>query len=86
MWRFLSYNHEQAYLLPPSVKDELGADHLCFFVRELVRRLDQSSFESAYSDEGGTLYAQELMLSMWLYGYALGITSARQLQRREMEA
>ena len=32
MSRFLPYNPEQTYLLPPSVKDELGGDHLCFFV------------------------------------------------------
>ena len=28
--RFLPYDPEQAHLLSPSVKDELGADHLCF--------------------------------------------------------
>lgn len=85
MSRFLPYDPEQAYLVPPSVKDELGTDHLCFFVRDVVRRLDLSSFEQAYSEEGGRLYAPELMLSVWLYSYALGITSARQLERRLVE-
>ena len=85
MSRFLPYNPDQAYLLPPSVKDELGADHLCFFIRDVVRRLDLSSFEEAYSEEGGALYAPELMLNVWLYGYALGITSARRIERRMVE-
>jgi transposase len=85
MSRFLPYNPDQAYLLPPSVKDELGADHLCFFIRDVVRRLDLSSFEQAYSEEGGALYAPELMLNVWLYGYALGITSARRIERRLVE-
>lgn len=85
MSRFLAYNPDQAYLLPPSVKDELGADHLCFFVRDVVRRLDLSAFEQAYSEEGGVLYAPELMLNVWLYGYALGITSARLIERRMVE-
>ena len=85
MSRFLAYNPEQAYLLPPSVKDELGKDHLCFFIREVVRRLDLSPFEQAYSEEGGALYAPELMLSVWLYGYALGITSARRIEQRLVE-
>ena len=80
MSRFLVYNPEQAYLLPPSVQDELGEDHLCFFIRKVVARLDLSSFEQAYSEEGGALYAPELMLSVWLYAYALGITSARRLR------
>jgi transposase/IS5 family transposase len=85
MSRFLPYNPDQAYLLPPSVKDELGADHLCFFIRDVVRRLDLSGFEQAYSEEGGALYAPELMLNVWLYGYALGITSARLIERRMVE-
>ena len=85
MTRFLPYNPDQAYLLPPSVKDELGADHLCFFIRDVVRRLDLTSFEKAYSEEGGALYAPELMLNVWLYGYALGITSARRIERRLVE-
>jgi len=28
--KYMAYNPEQAYLLPPSVADELGEDHLCF--------------------------------------------------------
>src|SRR5262249_30343948 len=85
MSRFLPYNPEQAYLLPPSVKDELGEDHLCFFIRDVVGRLDLSSFQQAYSEEGGALYAPQLMLSVWLYSYALGITSARRVERRLVE-
>jgi transposase len=85
MSRFLPYDPEQAYLLPPSVKDELGGDHLCFFIGDVVRRLDLSAFEQAYSEEGGALYAPELMLNVWLYGYALGITSARRIERRLVE-
>jgi len=85
MSRFQPYDPEQAYLLPPSVKDELGKDHLCFFIRDVVRRLDLRDFAEAYSEEGGKLYAPELMLSVWLYSYALGITSARQVERRLVE-
>ena len=28
--KFLPYNPEQAYLLPPSVREVLGEDHICF--------------------------------------------------------
>jgi transposase len=85
MSRFKVYSPDQAYLLPPSVRDELGKRHLCFFVREVVERLDMSGFEQSYSSEGGELYAPELMLGVWLYAYALGITSARQVERRLVE-
>ena len=85
MSRFKVYSPDQAYLLPPSARDELGEDHLCFFIRRVVQRLDLNTFERSYSAEGGTLYAPELMLSVWLYAYALGITSARQVERRLVE-
>jgi transposase len=85
MSRFKSYTPEQAYLLPPSVQDELSGDHLCFFLRRVVERLDLSGFAQSYAAEGGALYAPELMLSVWLYAYATGITSARQLERRLVE-
>ena len=57
MSRFKVYSPDQAYLLPPSVRDELGAEHLCFFVRGVIERLDMSVFEQSYSAEGGELYA-----------------------------
>ena len=85
MGRFLPYAPEQAYLVPPSVKEELGKDHLCFFIHEAVEHLDLSSFEQVYGEEGGALYHPSLMLKVWLYGYALGITSARRLEQRIRE-
>ena len=33
--RFMPYNPDQAFLLPPSVKDVLGEDHLAFFVHRV---------------------------------------------------
>jgi transposase len=85
MGRFLPYAPEQAYLVPPSVKEELGKDHLCFFIHEAVEHLDLRSFEQVYAEEGGALYHPSLMLKVWLYAYALGITSARRLEQRIRE-
>lgn len=85
MGRFLPYEPDQAYLLPPSVRDELGKDHLCFFIHRAVEHLDLSSFERAYGSEGGALYSPALMLKVLLYGYALGVTSARRLEQRIRE-
>jgi len=85
MSRFKPYSPDQAYLLPPSVKDVLGEGHLCFFVQAMVSRLDLSSLEQVYSAEGGELYAPAMMLSLWLYAYATGLTSARELERRVKE-
>ena len=83
--RFLPYNPDQAYLLPPSVKEVLGEDHLVFFVHRVVEELELEEFRQAYSEEGGALYAPELMLKVWLYAYALEVTSARRLEQRIRE-
>ena len=85
MSRFKVYSPDQAYLLPPSVREELGEKHLCFFVGGVIERLDMSVFIQSYAAEGGELYAPELMLGVWLYAYAVGITSARQVERRLVE-
>ena len=58
--RYLPYNPDQAYLLPPNVKDVLGEDHLVFFVQRVVERLDLEEFTRAYGEEGGAWYAPEL--------------------------
>jgi transposase len=83
--RFLPYNPDQVYLLPPSVRDVLGEDHLVFFVHRVVERLDVEAFTQAYGEEGGALYAPELMLKVWLYAYILGVTSGRRLEQRIRE-
>lgn len=83
--RYKPYSPDQAYLLPPSVKDVLGEDHLAFFVHRVVEGLDLEEFTRAYGEEGGALYAPELMLKVWMYAYALGVTSARRLEQRIRE-
>jgi transposase len=83
--RFLAYNPDQAYLLPASVKDVLGEDHLCFFVHRVVEQLDLSGFEQAYVEEGPPAYAPALMVKVWLYAYALQVTSSRRLEQRVKE-
>ena len=83
--KFLPYNPEQAYLLPPRVADVLGKEHLCFFLRRVVDRLDLNSFEEGYEDEGRPAYAPELLVAVWLYAYALGVTSSRRLEQRVRE-
>ena len=85
MPNFLEYNPEQAYLLPPSVRDVLGEEHLCFFVHRAVERLDLREFEQGYSEEGHPAYHPALQLKVWLYAYALGVTSSRRLEQRIRE-
>ena len=85
MGRFIDYAPEQAWLLPPRISDELGEEHLACFVHEAVERLDLRRFEAAYSEQGRPAYPPELLLKVWLYAYALGVTSSRKLEQRIRE-
>src|SRR3990172_3723722 len=82
---FYPYNPEQAYLVPPSVREVLSENHLCFFVSRAVEQLDLSAFERGYGDEGHPAYHPALMLKVWLYAYALGLHSSRRLEQRIRE-
>jgi transposase len=85
MSKFRGYEPAQAWLLPPSVGDVLGQEHLCFFVHEVVERLDLRAIEASYSDEGQPGYHPRLLLKLWFYSYCLGITSSRRLEQRTRE-
>jgi transposase len=69
-------------LLPPSVRDELGEQHLAVFVHELVERLELTQFEAKHAVEGRPSYPPQMLLKVWLYAYALGLTSSRRLEQR----
>ena len=79
--RFIPYSPDQGYLLPPNVQDVLGGGHLCFFIRRVVDRLDLSAFRQGYGEEGRPPYHPAMMVSVWLYAYALGLTSSRRLEQ-----
>lgn len=82
MSRYIAYNPDQVWLLPPSVRDELGEGHLAIFVHQLVERLDLKQFEAAHAEQGRPSYPPQLLLKVWLYAYAVGVTSSRRLEQR----
>ena len=83
--RFKGHGPDQADLLPLSIFDELGGQHLCILTPCAVERPDLSCLRQSYRAEGGSLDPPELGRDVWFYAYALGLTSARQLERRLIE-
>ena len=53
MEKFMDYNPDQAYLLPPSVRDVLSSGHLCFFVRSVVAKLNLALSETNAEPKAG---------------------------------
>ena len=82
---FLTYDPTQSYLLPPSVHDVLGENHLCFQVERIVKKLDLSALEQEGSVEGRPAYHPAMMISLWLYAYLLRVHSTRRLEQKTRE-
>ena len=81
---FRSYDQGQSFLLPPSLDDWLPVDHTARFVSEIVEdSLDLTAVYGSYSNAtGAPPFDPRLMLKLLLYGYSIGVTSSREIERR----
>ena len=70
--RFIGCDREQAFLMPPSVREWLPEGHLAWFVIDAVAEMDLSAFYAAYRDDGHSRPAYEpaMMVALLLYGGA----------------
>jgi transposase len=70
--------------LPPDMREWLPEGHLAWFVIEAVSELDLDGFYGRYRDDGWgrAAYDPAMMLALTLYAYAVGVRSARQVERR----
>jgi transposase len=84
---FRPWSPRQAFLLPPSPTEWLAEGHLAYFVLEVVEELDVSALFAHYERElrGYPPYHPRMMVALLLYGYAIGVCSSRQLERRTYE-
>jgi transposase len=78
------YLPEQDFLLPPSPRDWLPADHLAYFVSDLVDTLDLAAITGPYEEEerGYPPYHPVMMTKVLVYAYCVGVFSSRRIQRR----
>src|SRR6266511_1006316 len=83
-YNFLRGDRDQPFLLPPDLRDWLPADHLAWFILDVVDQLDLGPFLRAYRADGHghPAYHPKTLLGVLLYGYAIGVRSSRQIQRR----
>jgi transposase len=83
-YNFLACDRDQAFLLPPDVRHWLPADHLAWFVLDVVDQLDLTGFYASYRADGHgrAAYQPGMLLGVLLYAYAIGVRSSRQVERR----
>lgn len=82
-YNLLSYERDQAYLMPPSLGDWLGESHLSWFILDAVEEMDLAGFYAAYRSDGwgAAAYDPAIMVAVLLYGYCQGLRSSRKIAR-----
>lgn len=80
---FRPYEPDQLLLLPPSLGEWLPADHLAYFVSDVVTELDLTPIVKTYGGvtRGNAPYDPRLLVTILLYAYAVGIPASRQIAR-----
>ena len=81
---FVACDREQELLLPPSLRDWLGEDHLAWCVLDAVEQIDLSTIYGAYRTDGWgrAAFDPQMMVALLLYAYAVGERSSRAIERR----
>lgn len=83
---FLSGDREQGFLLPPSMREWLPAEHLVWFVIDVVADLDLAMFSLRAEDpRGRRRYDPAVIVTLLVYAYCVGERSSRQIERRCVE-
>jgi transposase len=81
MSKFVYCERDQAFLLPPDLRDWIPEDDLAHFVIEAVERVEMSTFKVNDRGTGSAQYHPRMMLALLIYCYANRIFSSRRIER-----
>lgn len=83
--KFRTANRDQTMMATIDVEDLIAPDHKARAIWDLAGKLDLSGFsESLCSVEGSAgrpAWDRRLLVSVWVYAYSEGISSAREIER-----
>ena len=82
--RFRACDLNQPFLIPPSLQDWLPEDHLARFIADVGAELDLSGIYAEYERHdarGLSAYHPLLLTRLLLYGYSLGVSSSRAIEK-----
>jgi len=83
--RLKAINRQQLVLRPVDVEKLIEEDHPARAIWELAGQLDLSRFYASIQvvegEAGRSATAPRLLISLWLYAYSCGVSSARELSR-----
>jgi len=77
--QFKQYSQQQNLLLPPSLSELIGPQHLVRVVNEVVESMDISGLIGQYQGGGTTAYHPRMLLKVLLYAYSVKIYTGRKI-------
>jgi transposase len=82
--RYVALRRDEPMLLPPDPREWLAADHLVWFLLDVIRELDTSAFHrrAKLGGAGRAPYDPDMLLAVLVYAYAGGLRSSRKIERR----
>src|SRR5438552_240218 len=83
-FNFRPVDREQAFLLPPSLRDWLPEDDLAWLVLDAVAEMDLGPIYARYRSDGwgAAAFDPAMMTALLLYAYATGERSSRRIEAR----
>ena len=80
---FIECQRDQAFLMPPDLRDWLPADHLVWTIVDAVKEMDLAAFYGDYRSDGHgrAAYEPSMMVTLLLYAYARSQRSSRLIER-----
>jgi transposase len=83
--RFETVDRDQMVMRPVDIDQLIDQDHAARAIWEFVGRLDLTSFSedvrAVEGERGRPAHDPRLMISLWVYGYSRGVSSAREIAR-----
>jgi transposase len=86
-FNFIGCDRDQAFLMPPSLREWVPEDHLVWTVLDAVGEMDLGAFYGDYRADGHgrPAYEPSMMVALFLYAYARGNRSSRGIERACVE-
>ena len=84
--KFKTVDYEEALEMTVKMGAVLPPEHLAQFVVFVIAQLDLSEIYQKYGPLGAPPYAPEVLLGLLFYGYATGVFSSRQIEKRSKES
>ena len=78
---YITSYKNQDWLLPPTIKQMISEDNICFFVEEFVNSLNFSNFDEKFEGAGAPAYHPRILTKILIYGMLCKERSSRILAR-----